>query len=121
MYRQCCLAGIYNKEIHNEENALFYSKKKAVSKKERIFKKPIPKLHPEIIRKDIILMNKVFKRVYGDDYKSNAGSRFMKAFPDIDHFNSYYGDEADTYESEKGLISSNMSHHCLISYDSMSS
>ena len=98
------VVGIYNRICHSEEDAVYTSDSKRVSKKGRIFRIPRKFQRPEIIRKDIILMNKVFKRVYGDTYKNFAESNFMKINPDIEHFNSYYGDEADSFEASKGLL-----------------
>ena len=94
--------GIYNKIHPSEGDAVFTLKSKKVFKKERIFKLERKHQHPEIIRKDIVLMNKIFNRVYGNTYKKFSESNFMKVYPDIDHFNSYYGDEADTFEISQG-------------------
>ena len=98
------VTGTYNKICRSEEDAIFTSNSKRVSKKERVFKITRQFQHPEIIRKDMILMNKVFKRVYGETYKNFAESNFMKVNPDIEHFNLYYGDEADSFETSEGLL-----------------
>ena len=110
-------AGLYAEKKHDEEDVIYTKIAGRASKKERIFKKPGQQIRPEIIRKDMILMNKVFNKVYGDAYKHFADSNFMEAFPDIDNFNSYYGDEADTYEASKGWhISVKIRNQAYLSY-----
>eukprot|EP00795_Rhopilema_esculentum_P004379 gene4379-20601_t len=92
---------VYNEERKSPEHAVYEPKSSIYKKQEiaRTFQRVNrEKVHPEIIKKDIILMNKIFNRFYGNVYK-NRESYFMKAYPDSDHFNSYYGDEADTYET----------------------
>ena len=92
---------VYNEERKSPDHAV-YEPKYSISKKQEIARTfqrvNREKVHPEIVRKDIILMNKIFNKFYGNVYK-NRESYFMKAYPDSDHFNSYYGDEADTYET----------------------
>ena len=51
----------------------------------------------EIVRKDVILMNKVFKKIYGNVVENSASSESSTAFEDNGNFHSSEGDEADTF------------------------
>ena len=51
----------------------------------------------EIVRKDVILMNKFFKKIYGIVDEKSASSESNTAFEHNNNFHSHYGDEADTF------------------------
>eukprot|EP00112_Aurelia_sp_Birch-Aquarium-sp1_P016710 Seg381.27 transcript_id=Seg381.27/GoldUCD/mRNA.D3Y31 product="Anti-sigma-I factor RsgI6" protein_id=Seg381.27/GoldUCD/D3Y31 len=69
----------------------------------------------EIVRKDVILLNKFFKKIYGNVDENSASSESNTAFADNDNFHSYHGDEADTYETiEKQAKRSSKKENLLV-------
>jgi len=89
--------GEYTKVRYDEEDAPSTPSREKDSSK-RLLLRNFRHSLPDITRKDIILMNKLFNRVYGNKYEQFADSKFMNTYPDNNHFNLYYGDEANFFE-----------------------
>ena len=100
------ISGEYTKVRYDEEDAPSTPSREKDSSK-RLLLRNFRHSLPDITRKDIILMNKLFNRVYGNKYEQFADSKFMNAYPDNNHFNLYYGDEANFFEVSEGLSSHN--------------
>ena len=95
------LSGLYSQHDASDEQIAFVSERASSNKghKREFYTDRSGKGGgAEIVRKDVILVNKFFKKIYGNVDQKSASSKSSNAFTD-DNFHSSYGDEADTYET----------------------
>eukprot|EP00794_Sanderia_malayensis_P008185 gene8185-9062_t len=96
----------YSEGLLSESDAIVTKKKipELSSKRSKISEYIAKKnnaVQPEIVKKDIILMNKVFTKLYGNDMEYFEQPKVFNSYPDNDHFNAYYAGESDDVTWQK--------------------